>query len=846
MAFDGHAQVPGIISYQGKLAVNGTNSTGTVAFKFALIAPPLATPVTLWSHNGSSTTGSEPSGPAVSLAVSHGAYSVNLGDTNIDSMTVAIPASAFLNTEVYLRIWVNDGVSGFQKMSPDLRITAVGYALVARTTSEAPASSTNFSGSLVGDVTGLQTATVVGSVAGVSATNVAAGVIAANTATNLNTAGKIVRRDTSDGGFSAGTVTAVKFIGDGSSLTNLAKVTLAGDVTGPQGTTVVSRVSGVSAASVSNGTEAANAATNANTVGKIVRRDSSDGGFAAGTITAKFVGDGSGLTNLPIAITLAGDVTGPQGATVVGSVGGLAAATVAFGSSAANAATNLNTVGKIVRRDSSDGGFSAGTVSAVKFIGDGSSLTNLAKVTLAGDVTGPQGTTMVSMVSGVSATSITNGVSAANTATNANTVGKIVRRDSSDGGFAAGTITAKFVGDGAGLTNLSITAYSPPAGTMLASQDAQDTNLIASGYQRIMTLASPSWTTGSSSNALSARSGHTAVWDGLEMLIWGGSLGGVTYSAMGSLYSPDADTWSAISTIGSPAARSRHTAVWSGTEMIVWGGCGEGDNYLGTGGKFASGTQLWSPVTTSGAPEGRYGHVAVWTGSRMLVWGGLNGGGLLNSGALYDPVSNQWTAISVANPPEGRMGATAVWAGDRFVVWGGEGAGGDLANGAQLIFSNGVPTAWVAMNSAGAPLARHGHTAVWTADRLIVWGGRSGESPLNDGAAYNATANVWQALSSSSAPAARYDHAAVWSGSEMLIVGGANASGVLSTGAAYDPVTDLWRALSNGGNPLARSQSVMVWSDTEIIVFGGWSGTQPVATLQRLIPQPAWSFYRKL
>lgn len=690
MAFDGNAQVPGIISYQGKLAVNGTNSTGTVSFKFALIAPPLATPVTLWSHNGTSASGSEPSGSPVSLAVNHGSYSVNLGDTNMASMTVAIPASAFLNTEVYLRIWVNDGVSGFQKMSPDLRITAVGYALVARTTLEAPASSTNFSGSLVGDVTGLQTATVVGSVAGVSATTVATGAIVAN------------------------------------------------------------------------------------------------------------------------------------------------------------AATNLNTVGKIVRRDSSDGGFSAGTVSAVKFIGDGSSLTNLAKVTLAGDVTGPQGTTMVSMVSGVSATSITNGVSAANTATSMNTAGKIVRRDTSDGGFAAGTITARFVGDGAGLTNLSITAYSPPAGTLLASQDAQDTNLVASGYQRIMTLASPSWTTGSASNALSARSGHTAVWDGLEMLIWGGSLGGVTYSAMGSLYSPDADTWSAISTIGAPAARSRHTAVWSGTEMIVWGGCGEGDNYLGTGGKFASGTQLWSPVTTSGAPEGRYGHVAVWTGSRMLVWGGLNGAGLLNSGALYDPVSNQWTAINVANPPEERMGATAVWAGDRFIVWGGEGTGGDLDNGAQLIFSNGVPSAWVPMNSVSAPFPRRDHTAVWTGDRLIVWGGRSGETPLNDGAAYNATANVWQAMSTGSAPAPRYDHAAVWSGPEMLVVGGANVSGALSTGAAYDPVTDSWRALSNGGNPLARSQSVMVWSDAEIIVFGGWSGTQPVATLQRLNPQPAWSFYRKL
>jgi N-acetylneuraminic acid mutarotase len=192
------------------------------------------------------------------------------------------------------------------------------------------------------------------------------------------------------------------------------------------------------------------------------------------------------------------------------------------------------------------------------------------------------------------------------------------------------------------------------------------------------------------------------------------------------------------------------------------------------------------------------------------------------------------------------MGATAVWAGDRFVVWGGEGAGGDLNNGAQLIFSNGVPNVWVSLNSVGAPSSRRDHSAVWTGDRLIVWGGRSGDTPLNDGAAYNVSSNAWQALSAGNAPSARYDHAAIWSGSEMLLVGGANASGALSTGAAYDPATDSWRALSNGGNPLARSQPAIVWSGTELIVFGGWSGTQPVATLQKLLPQPAWSFYRKL
>lgn len=59
---------------------------------------------------------------------------------------------------------------------------------------------------------------------------------------------------------------------------------------------------------------------------------------------------------------LAGDVTGPQTATVVSTVGGVTAANVASGANAANAATAANTANTIVKRDAS-GNFSAGAVS---------------------------------------------------------------------------------------------------------------------------------------------------------------------------------------------------------------------------------------------------------------------------------------------------------------------------------------------------------------------------------------------------------------------------------------------------------------------------------------------------
>jgi len=64
----------------------------------------------------------------------------------------------------------------------------------------------NFSGSLAGDVTGSQSATVVGHVGGVTAANVANGANAANAATSANTASKIVIRDGS-GNFSTHKIT---------------------------------------------------------------------------------------------------------------------------------------------------------------------------------------------------------------------------------------------------------------------------------------------------------------------------------------------------------------------------------------------------------------------------------------------------------------------------------------------------------------------------------------------------------------------------------------------------------------------------------------------------------------
>lgn len=226
-----------------------------------------------------------------------------------------------------------------------------------------------FTGTLAGDVTGKQKNTKVKFVNGVSHLNVSAGANAANAATSSNTANTIVKRDGS-GNFSAGTITAA-LSGNATTATTATNFSgsLAGDVTGPQGTTAVANVGGVTAANVASGANAANAATDANTASTIVKRNAS-GNFTAGTITAALSGNATTATTATnFSGSLSGDVSGTQSATVVDSVGGEDASDIATGVKAANAATDANTVSTIVMRDES-GDFAAGTVTLTALVTD--------------------------------------------------------------------------------------------------------------------------------------------------------------------------------------------------------------------------------------------------------------------------------------------------------------------------------------------------------------------------------------------------------------------------------------------------------------------------------------------
>src|SRR5690606_26383253 len=96
------------------------------------------------------------------------------------------------------------------------------------------------------------------------------------------------------------------------------------------------------------------------------------------------------------------------------------------------------------------------------------------------------------------------------------------------------------------------------------------------------------------------------------------------------------------------ASRYGHTAVWTGTEMLIWGGYdGAGGNTLNNGARYNPSTNVWTPISTTNAPSARGEHSAVWTGDRMIIWGGEDFFAPIDTGASYDPMTNTWTAISM-------------------------------------------------------------------------------------------------------------------------------------------------------------------------------------------------------
>jgi hypothetical protein len=342
---------------------------------------------------------------------------------------VPIDPSVFANQDVRLRVWFDDDTHGSQLLSPDQRITAVGYAMVAQSVADGAVTSEKIAAGAIGSA------------------QLAAGAVQA---------GNIAPGAVGNGQLASATVTVTA----GNGLAGGGAVMLGGAITLTNaGVTGVAAGEGITLSGTTGSITIGTNASTQNTPGTLVMRDT-NGNFSAGTITGSLAGNAtmatatlaastaaSALTALTAGTandflgTLAGDVTGTQGATSVASVGGVGAADLAAGALIANTATALNAPASVVLRDA-NGNFSAGTITG-SLAGNAATATTAVSFSgpLSGDVTGTQGAVVVVKIGGVPPDS-------------ASTPGSVVLRDGA-GGFSAGTITADlFQGSGAALSGV--------------------------------------------------------------------------------------------------------------------------------------------------------------------------------------------------------------------------------------------------------------------------------------------------------------------------------------------------------------------------------------------------------
>jgi hypothetical protein len=274
-----------------------------------------------------------------------------------------------------------------------------------------------------------------------------------------------------------------------------------------------------------------------------------------------------------------------------------------------------------------------------------------------------------------------------------------------------------------------------------------------------------------------------------------------------------------------PGARYGQVATWTGTEMIIWGGH-DGVAPVADGYRYTPATNSWVPLADFNRPSARWLPSVVWTGLDVIIWGGASttGGGVTPADhRRYRPGVDQWSSLSPA-PISSRYHHVAVWTGNRMIIWGGIENGFGVASTGALY--NPAANSWESMTAPSPPSARFRATAVWTGNEMVVWGGEAGGGVhLDNGARFTPGApGTWTPVAASGAPSARSLHTAVWTGPplhRMLVWGGKFASASsLADGALYDPAGDAWTAMPAGGAS-ARYFHTAVWTGSEMIVWGG-------------------------
>jgi hypothetical protein len=235
---------------------------------------------------------------------------------------------------------------------------------------------------------------------------------------------------------------------------------------------------------------------------------------------------------------------------------------------------------------------------------------------------------------------------------------------------------------------------------------------------------------------LSPRVGHSAVWTGSELLVWGGRVPGGAPKADGAAYDPARDRWRRLPS-APLAGRFGHAVVLADGTLAAF--TYRDSERACHGGLYDLAAGTWRRVGSCPLLPIMYPQ-PIWTGSRivLLAWGPewFDGGEgnpwpeRVYTNGIYDPASDTWKRPAAR--PDGLQpgyGGQFVWTGREVLLWG---LGGGVAYDPSA-------NSWRPM--AETPFQREFPTSTWTGAELLIWGGTTGDDcvdgcPRADGLAY--------------------------------------------------------------------------------------------------------------
>ena len=164
---------------------------------------------------------------------------------------------------------------------------------------------------------------------------------------------------------------------------------------------------------------------------------------------------------------------------------------------------------------------------------------------------------------------------------------------------------------------------------------------------------------------LAASQSPVGAWAGRELIIFVSGLDPegkpISGAARAAAYNPATDTWRRLA----PPPALRATAVWDGHEILLVGGTAEDGSPATVGFAYDPASNRWRSLPAMSS--GRVQAGAAWTGSELLLFGGETAANAL---LAYDPRRNRWSSLPNA-PLRERTAPAAVWTGRELIVWGG-------------------------------------------------------------------------------------------------------------------------------------------------------------------------------